>query len=403
MNEKDLNDLPLINEENEKKSSDFGIFVLLINTTIGSGTLLIPYCFKSGLALVLIVSFLMALVALWSLWILVESGYVTKCYDYTSLFSKTFGKKYSWIMDLWITLVLFGTIIIYILWIGRLIKHIIPFKNNLFSNNIFINFLSTTFLIFPLTFFKSMKKLETWSGLAVFFIFWLLIFSIYWFIKGILIEGFQSNKIIYFNFGKQLISTFGIQSMAFDSHCNIFSALKHFNNPNKFRYRSLITFVIFSSFILYNLFGLFTYLHLFDKLGPGASLEYYPLNNWFTKLTILGVIFILILGAPMMVFPTRNSILGLFNIFKPNWLQWNLIGFFLVYLATIFASISNNIIFFFDLVGGLMTPGFIFTLPSIFYLKIVKNIKWYEYIFTILTIICSIIATFTCTYQVLNQ
>jgi len=409
--EGEVNDIPLLSTSSPTQdtegiksegSSDGGVFLLLINTTIGSGTLLIPYCFQCGLSLVLIVSFIMALVALWSLWMLIEAGTATRVYDYPGLFSVTFGQKYKWIMDLWIVLVLFGTIIIYVLWVGRLMKHIISISGSIFNKPSFWNFSSALFLIFPLTIFRSMKKLESWSGVALFFIIWLIIFALYWFIKGISDEGFHSEKIVYYHVGKQLISTFGIQSMAYDCHCNVFQALSLYKNPTREKSRKITSIVVVASFVMYNAFGLFVYLHLFDKLGAGAALEYYPLGNWFTKLTILGVIFILILGAPMMVFPTRNSLLGLFNIQNPSTFIWNLFGVILVFGATCIASLSNNIVFFFDLVGGLMTPGFVFTLPAIFYLKHCKEIKWTGYLISAFVIISSIAATIACTYQVLK-
>jgi amino acid permease len=389
-------------EENKGKSSFFGAFLLLLNTTIGSGTLLIPYCYKSGLALCVLTSFGVSLIALASLWMLIDSAKVTKGRDYSHLFEITFGKKWTWIMNVWIILVLFGTVIIYVLWIGRLVKHIVPFKAKALESPIFWNFTCAILLIFPLTTFKSLKKLESWSGVAVFFIVWLIIFALYWLIKGVHDNGFQPEKIVYFNPGKILISTFGIMSMAYDCHCNIFQTLNILKDPSTKRARWLTTVVVYVSFILYNSFGILVYLHLFDELGSGAALEYYPLGNWFTKVTILGVIIILILGGPMMVFPTRASVINLWWNGEVSTLWWNIIGASIVLLATCCACLSNNIVFFFDLVGGLLTPGFVFTMPSIFYLKNVPKQKWYNKVICAIVIIASIAATIACTYNVVT-
>lgn len=395
-------DLSQTQEDNKGKSRFFGAFLLLLNTTIGSGTLLIPYCYKCGLALCLLTSFAVSLIALASLWMLIDCANVTKARDYSHLFEITFGRKWTWIMNVWIILVLFGTVVIYVLWIGRLVKHIVPVNVKALDSPVFWNFACAILLIFPLTTFRSLKKLESWSGVAVFFIVWLIVFALYWLIKGVHDDGFQPSKIVYFNPGKLLISTFGIMSMAYDCHCNIFQTLRILKNPTTKRARWLTTTVVYVSFILYNSFGLLVYLHLFDELGPGAALEYYPLGNWFTKITILGVIMILILGGPMMVFPTRASVIDLCLNGEASTLWWNVIGASIVLLATACACISNNIVFFFDLVGGLLTPGFVFTMPSVFYLMNIPDHKWYNKAVCVIVIIASIAATIACTYNVVT-
>ncbi|OHT12137.1 Transmembrane amino acid transporter protein [Tritrichomonas foetus] len=394
----------------KKKTSFPGIFLILINTTIGSGTLLIPYCFKCGLALVLIVSFILSLVALWSLFMLIDSSLVTQCKDYPSLFEVTFGRKWTWIMHVWIVLVLFGTVIIYVNWCGRLVKHIMPFEGTPWDSEVFWNSMTALFLIFPLTIFKSLDMLKSWSGVALFFILLLLSHAIYWFARGINEDGFHPEKIVYFEINKQLVSTFSVNAMAYDCHCNIFGAIDIFERPTRQRLRGMTALVVYASFFLYNLFGLFTYLYLFDDLGPGAAVEFYPISNWFTKITVAGVIFIIVLGSPMMVWPTRNCIIDLCfappllkNDYRPvSTLTWILLGGGITFLATLGACASSNIVFFFDLIGGLLTPGFVFFLPSIFYLINVPQIKWYEKVFAAFTIIISIGATVVCTYQVIR-
>lgn len=391
------------NEEPPGRSTLFGVLILLLNTTIGSGTLLIPYCYKCGLALCITTSFALGVISLWSLWMLIDCARETKARDYSHLFTITFGRKYNWIMNIWITLCLFGTVIIYVLWIGRLVKHLVPLKGKPWDVPAFWNFLCAIVLIYPLTIFKSLKHLESWSGIAVFFIFWLIVFSLYWLIKGIHDEGFTPEKIVYFKIGKIFISTFGIMSMAYDCHCNIFQSLRILKDPYPYRGKLLSGLVVLISFILYNAFGIFAYLHLFDKLGAGAALEYYPLDNWFTKVTIFGVIVILILGGPMMVFPTRYAILDmLYGNKEVSTLTWNVTGALITLLATACACISNNIVFFFDLVGGLLTPGFVFTMPCVFYLKNVTEKRWYNIVICVIVIIISVAATIACTYNVVT-
>ena len=167
--------------------------------------------------------------------------------------------------------------------------------------------------------------------------------------------------------------------------------------------------VVAVSFVLYNAFGVFSYLYLFDDIGSGAVVEYYDKSNWFTKVTIIGVILIIVLGAPMMVMPTRNCLINLFwappirkEDHRPvsTWV-WILLGAGITLSATALTAISSNIVFFFDLVGGLLTPGFVFTMPSVFYLMKVKGTRWWEKFFAGVVIVASVGATCVCTYQVI--
>lgn len=396
--------------QNSKKTNMFGVFVVLINTTIGSGTLLIPYCFKCGLALVIIVAFITALIALWSLFMLYDAAHVTGATDYPTLFQACFGRKWVFIMDIWIFLVLFGTTVIYVNWCGRLVKHIMPVGDGIWQSQILWNFICAVVLVFPLTIFRSLDKLQSWSGLAVCFILLLIIHALYWMITGMVEQPpkFDPTRIVYFALNKQLVSAFGIYTMAYDCHCNIFGSLAILQNPTRKRARLVMVLVVAASFVLYNAFGVFSYLYLFDDIGNGAVVEYYDIGNWFTKVTVIGVILIIVLGAPMMVMPTRNCLVNLFwapplrkEDHRPvkMWI-WVCLGAGITLTATALTAISSNIVFFFDLVGGLLTPGFVFTMPSVFYLMKVKGTRWWEKLFAVIVIIASVAATCVCTYQV---
>lgn len=385
-----------------KQLSWWGVFFVLINTTIGSGTLLVPYCFRCGLGLVLTIAGVMAGLAFFSLYMLLESSRQTGQVEYERLFAHCFGEKWVWIMHVWIIVILFGSIIIYDLMSGKLIMHLLNINFSPFNNLIFWNFMVAVLLIFPLTLFKSLKPLEKWSGLALFFILVLTIHALYWLIYGIKKDGFKSSKIEWFKANKQLITSFGVFSMAYDCHCNIFAALRGLPNPTIQRKLGMSIAVIVFSFCLYMAFGIFTYFHLFDDLGPDPPMMYYPISNWFTKITIIGVVLILVLGAPVVIFPIRNSFIHMIWKSDSGTLVWVLVGAGITLLATICTFISSNVVFFFDLIGGIFTPGFVFTLPSIFYLKIVKNAHLALKILAVFTTIISIGASVAATYQVIK-
>lgn len=78
----------------------FGTYRILLNTAIGSGTLMIPYCFTCGVGISLIISFIFALLAYFSLMLLIDSSQYCHKYDYHGLFSHCFGKGKLWILNI---------------------------------------------------------------------------------------------------------------------------------------------------------------------------------------------------------------------------------------------------------------------------------------------------------------
>ncbi|EAX84469.1 hypothetical protein TVAG_159210 [Trichomonas vaginalis G3] len=66
------------------------------------------------------------------------------------------------------------------------------------------------------------------------------------------------------------------------------------------RARKLVRTTVISAFVLYNVYGIVTYLDLFDRIR-GSSLEYYYPGNIFTKVTLIGLIFMLVVSVPLIL------------------------------------------------------------------------------------------------------
>ena len=398
-----IEDQPIFHEPTPSDSTMWGSFQIMVNTAIGSGTLMVPYCYNVGIGLSLFISFFFAALCYFTLSFMAESGHFTHKYDYRGLFAFTFGKNRLWMVNTMIALVQFGASMIYSHWNGRLVPILIGTAGDgtIWSKNWFWIMLVCIIFVLPLISIKSIKKLESWAVLSSFCIILLICHAAYWFIIHTIRNGFDPNhKIKWFSFNEIIIASFAVNSMAYNCHLNYFSTLEHLKQATVGRGRKLALYTASASFVLYNLFGLFTYLDFFDTLGPTSPLEYYKEKSIFTKIVIFGLIFLLILSVPIVVWAARKSINSMFfndTEFTP--IRWFTIGALISIFAALLASTSDNVLLFFHIVGGMFTPTIIFFMPSFFYIKNQRNepkwrilIAWFIALFTI-------VAAALCTYR----
>ncbi|OHT07023.1 Transmembrane amino acid transporter protein [Tritrichomonas foetus] len=388
-------------------SSMFGCFQILLNTAIGSGTLMVPYAYTAGVGTELLISSVFCFVAYMALYFLIEASQYTNTYDYYGIFRSCFGQKYMWFLNLSIFLVQYGTVTIYCLWNGRLLNHLVGSSNPILGSNAFWSFLIVATLVFPLIIFRSISHLESFASISTFFIVLLIVHALYWMIRDVNDFGFDPNhelKVFEFSRYQVIISALSVNSMAFNCHLNLFSCLEHLKNCTLKRAHQLCGLTVLVSFGLYNCFGLFSYFDLFDKIGAGSSLEFYPHPNIFTKITIVGVVVVLIVSSPLVVWAARIGFNNLIWKDKPvTPLRWVLIGGGLTLTAALLASSSEDVIFFFDIVGGFFTPTIEFVLPAIFFLKIQRGAPKWKVITASIVLFFSIVSIVACIYQAIKQ
>jgi amino acid permease len=415
----------IFNYPTTSSTTMFGGFQILLNTTIGSGALMIPYCFTVGIAMELIISIIFALLAFLSMYFLIESARISQKYDYQGLFDHCWGARHRWILDVFISLTQFGALMIYAHWNGHLIWLVITslFHNLpplLLQTSPWI-FLVVALIVFPLTFFRSIGKLDIISFFSTFFVCVLIIHALYELIRDITGHGIPDYKwndqgtVKAFDFSdgrwKVLITAFGVNAMAYTCHINLFSVYDQLERPTVKRGRKLGLYVVIAAFILYNAFGLITYLdHSFDLYGSSNALELYFSKNGdravdpFAVIATLGVVVLLIGSSPVVLWALRNSVHHI--IWKdapPTQVRWIVLGGVLVFGPAFLASLSDDIITYFDLVGGLVTPVVTFLFPGLFYLKVVKGgapvMKYLAYQHLVFTVL----GAGASTYQVIDQ
>ena len=367
---------------------------------------MVPYCYTTGVGFSMLFSLLFCLIGIATQSFMVLASKFTKQYDYQGLFAITFGKKNVWIVQVMIFLVQFGSCMIYCHLNGRLVPKALGTQNNtgLMGNHTFWIAILGLFFVFPLVCLRSMKQLESFAYLSSLCILLLIVHSIYWFIIGIERHSIDiSNNFVWFKWTPIIITLMSVNSMAYNCHMNLFPTLHHLKNCTIKRSLNLIFWVMISGWLLYNIYGLFTYLFLFDKIGKGSALEVYTEKNLLTSLTTGGIVFDLIISVPIVIWAARTSVNDILFGNEPSTIRWVIMGAILTFFASFLASISDNIVLFFDVVGGLFTPSLIFLLPCLFYLLNQKNEPFYRLFIASSISIFSIIATIFCTYQAIDE
>jgi RsiW-degrading membrane proteinase PrsW (M82 family) len=84
-------------------------------------------------------------------------------------------------------------------------------------------------------------------------------------------------------------------------------------------------------------------------------------------------------------------------------LRWILTSGVTCFLAAALASTSDDVILFFDLVGGLIAPGFIMLFPAYAYLKCVPFPSPFMRVAAYALGIIAIVGTTACTYQAVEE
>ena len=393
-------------EPTPENSSLFDAFQLLLNTAIGSGTLMVPYCYTSGVALSLIISLIFATIGYFTLNFMAESGYFARKYDYKGLFEHTFGKNKLWIVNVMILCVQFGASMIYCHWNGRLVPQLLGTQDrtDILGNKSFWTMIMCICFSLPLVCLKSIHFLEKLAIVSSFTIILLIAHACYYMSVDIASEGFDpQHQFKWFDFNAAAITSLSVNSMAYNCHLNLFTALEHMKVPTVGRAKKLSGLTIVVAFILYNIFGLFTYLDIFD-IPKGSSLECYDSSQVFTKITLVGIIFMLILSVPLVIWAARKSVhTMIYHDEEPTTLRWIVIGAVIALASSGLAAAYDNIILFFDLVGGLFTPTIIFFMPALFFIKNQRNQPKWKVIVAYVIAAFTVIAVIVCVGQAVQE
>jgi sodium-coupled neutral amino acid transporter 6 len=310
----------------DQKYSDsyFGATFNLVNATVGSGILGLPFVIRET-GLIFGVGFLMmgACVSMISLSILRIAHKMmlerdSNAKDYEDIGYNLFGSIFSFFMKLCIILINFGAVISYLIILGQVTSKlwgILLGKSHVLANV----YVATLVVVLPVTFLSMLKRMNDIRWISYFSLTCVFCFVIY------LIAGFGMNslgrrdgKVELGRFNPSMLRVLGIITFSFGSHTNLCSIHSEFRLKDSPTVGRAVVGNIVIDFVIYTLCGTFGYLS-FLKNTRGNLLDSLDLNNR-VNLFFVGVFLMSIfLTVPVTVYPAR---LSLDNLLKSLWSPW---------------------------------------------------------------------------------
>ncbi|XP_002735199.1 putative sodium-coupled neutral amino acid transporter 6 [Saccoglossus kowalevskii] len=179
-------------------------------------------------------------------------------------------------------------------------------------------------------------------------------------------------------FSLSLNTAYAVPTMAFSFVCHtaVLPIYEEIKRPSKARMQSVVNITILICFTLYLLSALFGYLTFYGNVST-ELLEGYTLYNRHDILMLivrLAVLFSVTLTVPLLHFPARKALTVLIAGNKPfSCLRHCLLTAFLITLITVLALFVPDIKEVFGFAGATSSTALVFILPAIFYLRIGKE------------------------------
>ena len=225
-------------------NSYLGATFNLINSTVGSGILGVPFVFREvGLLVGIFVLLLGSIISIISLEYLRYSHKLmlqenVKAKDYEDIGYYTYGSIMAFIVKICIVFINFGATISYTIIIGQLSRRIFIqiLGNHSFFTNIFFSTLIFIIPVFFLCLIKKMSQLRFISYISLFAVFSFVIYLIIGklfssisffchFLLGFIFNGLGDksidNQIYFYKFNISMLRVLGIITFSFASHTNL--------------------------------------------------------------------------------------------------------------------------------------------------------------------------------------
>mmetsp|Transcript_8801 Transcript_8801/g.17446 ORF Transcript_8801/g.17446 Transcript_8801/m.17446 type:complete len:703 (+) Transcript_8801:247-2355(+) len=276
-------DIPL-EDEKEKKSSLLGAYANLCNVTIGAGIVGLPYAIKeSGLVAGVIMIIACAIMTDYSLRLLINIGKLTNVNSYETLMEATFGRPGFIFLSLNMFAMSYGAMIAYLIIIKDVLPilfHVTPHDDE--SKRV-IMFVSSLFVILPLSMQRDMADLEKTSRLNVFLNMCLVALIVGY---APVTESVQSQggvlKILsqesLFDFRTFFVG-FGVCSFAFVCQDSSFIIAGSISNPTKTRWKKVTRATMTTCCVMELILGICGYL-AYQKTTMGNVLNNMNVHHW---------------------------------------------------------------------------------------------------------------------------
>eukprot|EP00941_MAST-03F_sp_MAST-3F-sp1_P001900 g1900.t1 len=387
----------------------------LANTTIGAGTLALPYFYsETGIILGSIMLFIVASLSALSLHLLVRCGELSKRRSYMDVAFAAFGKPGQWAVETTMMLLCFGAITAYLVIIGTLLRSSLESLAviNQTTKGLQMWYLQSNFLcgfsvlsiMLPLSLLKNLSALaftSLLSLLAILFVVGLVAWEAisHWSTtEGEFLSSFGGNGgYSWARIGPKFFLVIPTVGLAFTNQPNIYQIVCELERPTSRRVYSVINITTCACTCLYFLIGIIGYL----RFGHGECskppiprseggvcddiLLNYDSTNSYLKMSLfssarLAMVISLIFSVPLLVFPARVCLHSLLRASLPPSLRGGAPNLYFIaetILLLASAFIVNvlvpDIISLFGLTGAVTGSLLVYILPASFYLSIKRK------------------------------
>jgi amino acid permease len=250
------------------KGSARASILCLVCVTLGTSLLSLPYAMKAcGVILCLILFFLCASIAHWTLNLIAKTSKNEDCYEYDVLVSRYYGKN---LINLTIFMCLmntFGSMIAWNKFISNLMSDIIEYCGYpayLIDENyakFFFSFIILMLIQIPISTFNSVNNFHILAPLGVIPIVYIVLVSIFEF-PYYFRNNYSFNNISWFRFDANFIQILCLFFFAFGNHSTIMGTMKEL--AHKAKINKLVYYTHRSEIIVYLITMLIGYFSTFD-------------------------------------------------------------------------------------------------------------------------------------------
>ena len=371
----------------------------LANTTVGAGTLALPFFFSQcGWLLGLVILVLVAGLSDLSLHLLVDCGLFSEKRTYLNVARHAKGGAGARLVECTLLLLTFGAMTSYLVIIGDVAHQTIEVLSTA-NTQISRALLSgcAIMLVAPLLFLKNLSSLAPASILALAAVTWLVAIVVYD-SADFLIETLPSSasKRSLARIGGKFFFAVPTIALAYTNHTNLYEIIAEMERPTRKRISIMIHSTTAACTLIYALVGMMGYLRFggdtqddiilnYSQNSPGEhDTSNVSMNRKrFMASGSIGIIICMVMSFPLLLFPCRNC----FHILLRNALQrcpqcvrhlnpnvyFVLETVFLVATSFGLSMVIPNLATCLGLTGALTGSLLVYILPAWFFLCLMKK------------------------------
>lgn len=349
------NSVEIKDEEIQGTAHWLSVYFNLINSTVGAGIVAIPLVLNQcGIIVGIIMMVLNALLANYSLHLLILSSHIKKKYSYKDLAIEAFGKWVGPIFEICIIMLCYGVCTVFVIIMSRMFPSLIQLITDIpiLSNM----YLVTSIIMIPLFILCSLKRIEFLaytSFIAIVGILYMVLVVIAKFFERTAKSSLPNEDFVWVNSDIiQILNSIPTLVFAYGSHITLLPMYSELKNRNP-RYMSyIINSGVFTCLFFYMLVGSAGYLQ-FANIIPfsDAILDLYPSNDWFINVAKLLIGIVVVLSYPLVHFACRASIENVIFPGKPyNLIRSLIITLFIVSTTYLLGVFVRQIVIVFGLI-----------------------------------------------------